>query len=175
MTLTKSTMRLFNGHQKMDQESLKKVFLLQLNNIFCIKSYLVINLPAMAESASFNDLKNAILESVDEIKLQLLRMDEIYRIIGESYSPRQCVGVRALTMEAYVASKAPGMSYLETDLTLLYHMYTLESIEIASFTALHDLALSLPQNDLSILLKQNLDTAKDNKELYELISREYIN
>jgi ferritin-like metal-binding protein YciE len=168
-------MRLFNGHQKMDEDSLKKVFVMQLNNIYCIKSYLVVNLPVMAKSASFADLKNAILDTTDEIKLQLLRMDQVYKIIGETYSPHQCVGIRALTTEAYKEITAPGMSGLETDLMLLNHMNMLESINVSCFAALKDLAKSLPQDDLYILLKQNLDIAMDNKELYELISKEYIN
>ena len=147
---------------------------MQLNNIYCIKTYMIANLPYMAASASFVDLKNAILESVDEIKIQVLRMAEIFRIIGEEYAPQKCVGVRALTMEAYVVSKMPGMSGLETDLIMIYHLNALESMEIACYNALHDLSLSLPQKDLSILLKQNLDMSKGCRELYEMITREYI-
>ncbi|MGF7081036.1 DUF892 family protein [Mucilaginibacter sp. UYCu711] len=172
---SRSNMRLFNGHLKMDNASVRKIFLMQLSNIYSIKTYLVANLPVMANSASFKDLEHAILESVDGIRLQLLRMDVIYRIINETYHPRQCVGVRALTMEAYVTSKAPGMSKLETDLYLLYHLNVVESLEISCFTALHTLALSMPEEDMALLIKQNLDMAKDNKELYEMIAKEYIN
>lgn len=175
MIARKSHMRLFNGHLKMDQESIKRVFLLQLSNIFCIKSYLVENLPKMAKDASFNDLKLAILESISDIKIQILRMEQIYVIIGEKYSPHQCIGVKALTQEAFTAINKIGMSGLEKDLGMLIHLNTLESIEIICFNSLHTLAKSLPQDDLSTLLKQNLDMAKDSKELYELITKEYIN
>lgn len=171
----KSYMRLFNGHLKMSQASLKKMFITQLNNIYCLKSYLVMNLPAVSETASFIDLKNAILESVGEIKLQLLRMDEIYKIIGETYKPHQCFGIRALTMEDYVASKAVGMSKLETDFSLLIYLQKLESIEVLCYSVLVNLAASLPDKGLTQLLNENLDMAKDSKVLYELISREYIN
>jgi ferritin-like metal-binding protein YciE len=174
MALSKSNMRLFNGHQKMDQAALKKVFLLQLSNIFCIKLYLVEHLPIMAEVASFADLKNAILESVDEIKVQLLRMEIIYKAIGEVYSPRQCLGVKELTVAAYKDSQLPGMSKLETDLMLLFHLKTLESINITCYKGLHELALSLPGKDLALLLKQNLDMVTESKDLYDLISKEYI-
>ena len=167
-------MRLFNGNQKMDEKSLKKVFLMQLSNIYSIKTYLVANLPAMANSASFNDLKLAILENISDIGLQLLRMDAIYKLIGEKYNQSQCLGVRALTMEAYVMSKAPGMTKLETDLYMLYHLNILLSLEISCFTSLHDIALSITPNELTVLLKQNLDIAKDNKELCEMITKEYI-
>ncbi|OKS85172.1 hypothetical protein RG47T_0616 [Mucilaginibacter polytrichastri] len=167
-------MRLFNGHLKLDEASLKKVFLMQLSNIYCVRSYLIANLPIMAASASFNDLKNAILESVDEMKIQLLRMEEIYRIIGEEYAIKHCFGVRFLTIEAYVAIKADGMTKLEADLAMLCYLNAIESLEISCYKALCDIAESLPEDDLRLLLKQNLDMAKDSKELYELISKEYL-
>ena len=175
MTTNKSTMRLFNGHLKLSEASLKKIFLMQLSNIYCVRSYLVVNLPVMAVSASFNDLKNAILESVDEMKVQLLRMDEIYRIIGEQYLIKQCLGVRFLTIDAYVAIKAENMTKLEADLSILCFLNAIESLEISCHKVLCDIADSLPQDGLRLLLKQNLDMAKDSKELYELISKEYIN
>ena len=171
----KTNMRLFNGHLKLDEESLRKVFLMQLGNIFSVKTYLIANLPLMAESASFRDLKYAIIEAVGDVKVQLLRMNAIYELIGERYRPQQCMGIRALTIESFVAAKTPGLSHLERDLLLLYHLNNLESIEIASFTFLHDMASSMPVKDMTILLSQNLDMAKDNKELYEMITREYIN
>lgn len=168
-------MRLFNGHLKLEESSLRKVFLMQLGNIFSVKTYLIANLPLMAESASFQDLKHAILETIDDIGVQLLRMDAIYQMIGEHYQPQQCMGIRALTVETFVAAKTPGLSHLERDLLLLYHLNNLESIEISSFTFLREMAFSMPVKDMTVLLHQNLDMAKDNKELFEMITREYIN
>lgn len=46
---------------------------MQLDNIYLVKKYLVTNLPSMAEGSSFSDIKNAILENVDDIKVQLLK------------------------------------------------------------------------------------------------------
>ncbi|WP_121810230.1 DUF892 family protein [Mucilaginibacter kameinonensis] len=174
MNLAKSKMRLFNGHLKLDNKSLKKVFLMQLDNIFMVKTYLVTNLPTMAEGASFKDLKNAILENVDDIKIQLLRLLVIYDIIGEKYKRSTITGIRGLIMEAYVVNKAADLSGFESDLMMLYHLNTLESIEISCFTCLHDIALAMPTKELTLLLKQNIDMAKDCKELYEMISREYL-
>jgi ferritin-like metal-binding protein YciE len=175
MPLKKTNMRLFNGHLKLNEASLKKVFLMQLGNIFAVKTYQIANLPLIAESASFEDLRHAIQESIGDIHVQLLRMDVIYKLIGEHYQPQQCMGVRALTTEIFVAAKTPDLSHLERDLLLLYHLNNLESIEISSFTFLHQIAESMPLIDMTVLLRQNLDMAKDNKELFEMITREYIN
>jgi ferritin-like metal-binding protein YciE len=174
MPLKKSNMRLFNGHLKLEEASLKKVFLMQLGNIFSVKTYLIANLPLISESASFHDLRHAIFESIGDIQVQLLRMNVIYKLIGERYRPQQCMGVRGLTTEIFVAIKTPDLSHLERDLLLLYHLNNLQSIEISSFTFLHEIAESMPLEDMSMLLRQNLDMAKDNKELFELITREYI-
>ena len=168
-------MRLFNGHLKMDAASLKKVFLMQLANIYSIKTYLVVNLPLIAASASFKDLKFAIEENIDVIKAQLLRIDVIYQLIEENYHPQQCLGIRALTIEAFRVSLSPGMTKLETELSLLYHLRTLESIEISCFSGLTDLALALPNGEMTLLLRQNLDLAKDSKALYDMIMDEYVN
>ena len=148
---------------------------MQLGNIFSVKTYLIANLPLIAEKASFRDLKHAIVETIGDIQLQLSRMDVIYMLIGEHFQPQQCMGIHGLTSEIFVAAKTPGLSHLERDLLLLYHLNNLESIEIASFTFLHEIAMSMPFEDMTMLLRQNLDMAKDNKELFEMITREYIN
>jgi hypothetical protein len=40
------------------------------------------------------------------------------------------------------------------------------------YSAAYTFALSVPEKDMALLLKQNLDMTKDNKELYELITKE---
>ena len=85
MTTKKSRIRLVDGNQNIEKKALKEIFLSQLNNIFGIKTYLVINLPVMARSANFRDLKLAMLEGADEIKLQMLRMEVIYKLLGEVF------------------------------------------------------------------------------------------
>lgn len=171
----KVKMWLYNGSAKLDETSLRKVFLLQLGNICCIKNYLVDNLPAMAHSASFITLKQAILESVDDIKVQILRLETMYQLLKENYEPQQCIGIRALMMDGYAKSKSADLSGLETDLMMLYHLNAVENLEISCFNFISDLAASLPNKGLAILIRQNLDSAKDNKHLYEMITQEYMN
>ncbi len=175
MKSEKARMRLFYGHLKLDEASLKKVFLLQLGNILSIKKYLADNLPGIAGQASFKDLEYAILESVDDIKLQILRMEQLFVIMKEAYEPQKCLGIRMLMTEGYAHVKSPGLTGLESDMMLLYHLNAVESLEISCFKFLHDIATSLPNGDLARLLKENVDSAKDNKALYEMIAREYLN
>ena len=175
MTPGKAKMWLYNGSLKLDEASLKKVFLLQLGNILCIKNYLIDNLPTMAETASFFNLKHAILETIDDIKLQILRMEVMYDLLEETYQPQHCIGIRALMMEGYAKSKSNDLSGLETDMMMLYHLNAVGNVEVSCFKFIADLAASLPNEGLTLLIRQNLDSAKDNKALYEMIAQEYIN
>ena len=51
----------------------------------------------------------------------------------------------------------------------------LEEIEILCYTALYDLALSMPDDDISWLIKENFDMANKSKAIYAMITREFIN
>ncbi|QKJ29736.1 DUF892 family protein [Mucilaginibacter mali] len=167
-------MRVYNGDLKLDEAALRKLFLRQLDNVYCIKKHLVKILPSLADKASFPDLKNAILENADQIKLQLLRMDVIYKIYNATYKDQKCIGVKTLSLEAYVASRIEKQLPVERDLALLIHLQITESVEMAYFNVLKNIAASLNNNEVETLLQQNFETAVSSMKLYELIAKEYI-
>ncbi|MFD0765367.1 DUF892 family protein [Mucilaginibacter lutimaris] len=174
MKAATSQMRVLDSHRLMNEQSIRKVFLNSLDNIYCIKEYLVDNLPIVANSASFKNLKNAILESVDEVKEQVARLKSVFALLNEEHKPSHCLGLKAYLVEAYRASKQPGLTDSESDFIILYHLKVLEGMEIVSYNNLFEMAGTMRNRELGILLKQNLDMAKDNKELYDMISTEYL-
>jgi ferritin-like metal-binding protein YciE len=173
-TPSKAVMRVYNGQLKLDDASLKKIFLKQLDNIYCIKKHLLKVLPSLADKASFLDLKDAILESLDQIKMQVLRMDVIYKIFTAKYNEAHCIDIKTMSLEAYVTAKVEEQSPVERDLSLLIHLQITESVEMAYFNVLKNLAFNLNNKEVEQLLNQNFETAVDSKKLYELIAKEYI-
>ncbi|WP_040626730.1 DUF892 family protein [Mucilaginibacter paludis] len=171
---SKHLMRLFNGHLKLDEEALTNLFLGQLGNIYCSKSHLLSVLPGLSAKASFPELKNAILEGIDNIKMQILRMDVIYSNFNMVYAEEKCMGIKSITLEAHLASHAENKSPLFIDMSILTHLRIIESIEITSFNILKDIAASLNNPDVSTLLNQNIQSAMNTKLIFELISKEYI-
>lgn len=167
-------MRLVNGHLKMDEDTLTDLFTGQLNNIYCAKKHLVTVLPTLAEKASFHELKKVIIEGIGNIKMQILRMDVIYQKLGATYNEEKCIGVRSIAMEAYMASHAESGSPLLMDMCILTHLRIIESIEVTCFDILTDIATSLKNDDIVILMGQNLRSAINTKRVFELISQEYI-
>jgi ferritin-like metal-binding protein YciE len=170
----KGVMRVLNGDMKLDEAALTKLFLKQLDNIYCIKKHLVTVLPSLADKASFPDLKTAILENADQIKVQILRMDVIYKIYSATYKTHNCLGVKTLSLEAYVATKIESQSLIERDLALLIHLQITESVEMAYFSVLRNIAVNLNNREVIALLDENFETATSSKKLYELIAKEYF-
>jgi ferritin-like metal-binding protein YciE len=174
MTDTKQYMRLFKGHLKMDEATLTDLFLGQLGNIYCAKIHLVTVLPGLSQKASFHDLKAAILDGIDNIKMQILRMDVIYQNFGINYTEEQCMGIKSIMLEAHLASTADNKSPLLIDMSILTHLRIIESIEITCLNILTDIAKSLKNADVLTLIDQNLQSAVNTNRIYELISLEYI-
>lgn len=167
-------MRVFDGGQKLNNASLNKLFLKQLDNIYCIKKHLLKVLPSLADTASFPDLKTAILENTDQLKMQILRMDVIYKIYGAKYTEDKCIGIKTMSLEAYIATRVDDQADYERDLSLLIHLQIVESVEMAYFDVLKRIASNLENKEIVILLNQNFETATKSKKLYELIAKEYI-
>jgi len=170
----KAVMRVFNGGQKLNEASLNKLFLKQLDNIYCIKKHLVNVLPPLADMASFRDLKAAILENTDQLKMQILRMDVIYKIFGAKQKKNKCIGIKTISLEAYIATRVDDQPPIERDMALLIHLQIIESVEMAYFDLLKRIASNLENKEIEMLLKQNFETATKSKKLYELIAKEYI-
>lgn len=171
---SKAVMRVYNGDQKLDEAALKKLFLKQLDNIYCIKKHLIQVLPSLSDKASFPDLKNAIVEAIDQIKMQILRMDVIYKMFSAKYNEERCIGIKTMSLEAYIAAKVEDQQPVERDMALLIHLQITESVEMAYFSVLKNIASNLNNKDVEILLSQNLESAVSSKKLYELIAKEYI-
>lgn len=167
-------MRVYGGDIKLGDADLEKLFLQQLSNVYCIKKHLVKILPALSGKALFPDLKNAILDNTDQIKLQLLRMDVVYKIYDAHYKNQKCKGLKAISMEAYADAFNEKLLPVESDLALLIHLQIIESVEVAYFNILKNIAGSLRNKEVQIMLEQNFESAVSGKKLYDLIAREYI-
>ncbi len=173
-SVQKAMMRVYNGDKRLDNDALSRLFIKQVDNVYCIKKNLVTILPALAEQASFADLKTAILENADQLKVQILRMEVIYKLLSASYVDNDCIGLKTISLEAYMAARSDGHLAIEHDLLLLIHLQIIESVETAYFSVLRNIAARVDNPEIETLLDQNLESSINNKKLYELIAKEYI-
>jgi ferritin-like metal-binding protein YciE len=155
-------------------EKLKMFFLDNLNYVYCAKKHLVERLPEIQEEAYFQDLKKALAETREDVEKQISRIDEIFRLLNARTSFKNCNGMIAMVDDAFSAIQLQGRSTILRDLSILFYMQNIESVESSSFQILQVAAVKLKNSRIIQLLKENFDEAKADRALLLLIAAKYI-
>ncbi|MDB5109529.1 MAG: hypothetical protein JWR67_643 [Mucilaginibacter sp.] len=158
---------------KFENNHLKKIFLEHLNSIYFGKHHLLNFLKEVEEIASLQQLKQAIEECLNDTNTQILQMDDVYKTLNKDPSKTSVLGIKAITLEAYLSVIKSGKTPVERDVFILFYLQIIEGIEVTYFKVLKNLAKAIGYNNNFI--DQPYDTAVENKVLFESIYKEYIN
>jgi ferritin-like metal-binding protein YciE len=157
-----------------DQSNIKKLFIHQLNRVNCTKGYVIRNLPALADMASFRNMKLAIMEAHDDAKKQQSRVDDIYKLLGSQPSDEGCEVIKAVMEEAYHFGKHNGLTKIINDMDIILYMRLIENINLTSFNMLKMINQFIGNPEVTQLLSECCDENSDNDKLFKLISEEYL-
>ena len=156
-----------------DQKFLKEIFLHHLNRIYNGKRFLQQRSERLEKLASFKALELALGEFCSGVNKQIERMDEIYRIIGETPSSETSNPIRSIVKDEFCLDESHNVPLLN-DLDLMLYLQILEHINITSYRMLMMIGKLLKYKEPMQLLKENFDESEDNDKLFTLIAREYI-
>src|ERR1700754_2200650 len=98
---------------KFEDDHLKKIFLEHLNAIYFGKQHLLDFFKEVEEIASVNQLKQAIDECRHDTTSQIVHMDEIYLSLEKKPSKTSVLGIKAMTLEAYLTVIKSGKTPVE--------------------------------------------------------------
>ena len=152
---------------------LKQFFLTHLDRIYAAKIHLVTKLPSLADEAYFTDLKNAIEETVAGVRNQIVRMQMIYTMLDAEVADGSIHGLTGLVNDAFEAIKAQEGEPELQDLSIIFYLQVIESVEMASFQILQMAAVKFDEQ-IGKLLKENYEEAKSDRTLLLLISSKYM-
>src|ERR1700761_5657699 len=159
---------------EMNDQELSDFFISHLNRIFCAKNQLVEKLPQLRKSAHFRDLEQAIGETVEAVDMQIARMKQIYIMLDSVSQFEHCTGLVGLLDEAFQAIGAQEKNAAFRDLSILFYMQIIESVEVTSFRILMQVASKILQPEVEQLLRECYDEAKEDRVLLKQISEHYI-
>jgi len=153
---------------------LELFFINHLNRIYCAKSQLQERLPEIRVHAHFSDLIHAITETLIDVEKQVSRMDEIYLLMGLQHNFENCQGVIGLIEDTFSAINQERQDPEMCDLSILFYLQQIESIEMASFKMLNLAAPIIDKKKIRQLLKENFDEASEDLALLRLITAKYF-
>jgi ferritin-like metal-binding protein YciE len=156
-----------------DNKFLRQIFLHHLTRIYNGKRFLRERTPRLVKLASFGALQLGIEEFGGDVKKQVERMEEIYKLIGETPSPEICNPIRSIVKDEFCLDDDQSVPLLN-DLDLMLYIQVLQHINITSYRMLIMIATLLKYDEVKQLLTENFDESADNDQLFALIAKEYV-
>jgi len=155
-------------------EKLKVFFISHLDKIYCAKQHLLNRLPLLLTQAHYSDLKSAIQQTVAHVENEISRMEIIYTMLEANYANCEEKVFTGLIEAAFRDIQTQGPDKELRDLSILFYLQNIESMEMASFQVLQMAAIKLKSKQVSTLLKENYEEAKADRTLFLLITSKYI-
>jgi len=157
-----------NSHQ------IRLFFLDHLNKIYAVKKHLVTSLPKLAEEVEYQDLYEAICDTVNDVDKQVVRMELIFALLDAEVSVDASEDVASLANYGFEAIRLHGSEPVLRDLSIIFYMQNLESLEMASFRILQIAAVKLKNKQVGQLLMENYMEAKADRTLMRLLAAKYV-
>lgn len=162
------------GNLKLDEASLKRIFLYNLNHIYPILLHLKESLPLLAKAACYGDLQNVIEELVSETKVQLGRVNDIFVQFKEIPVEKNQSDISNMLQALTPDQEHELFDELSKDLLLVFYLQKVIAIERNYFYILKSIATLLNSAMIKQYLQHSYDECEDNQTILRLIAKEYM-
>ena len=141
----------------MSLDSLEKLFLEELKDVYNAEKQILRALPRMAKAADSPELEKAFTQHLKETEGQVQRLERIFKELGQAARGKKCKGMEGLLEE----EGDPAV----IDAALIASAQRVEHYEIAAYGCLRAYASLLGYSDAERLLSQTLkeEEAADKK------------
>jgi ferritin-like metal-binding protein YciE len=148
----------------MSLDSLDKLFLEELRDIYNAEKQITRALPRMAKAAESPELQQAFTKHLKETEGQIQRLEQVFKELGQAVRGKKCKGMEGLIEEGKEKLEEEGEAEV-VDAALIASAQKVEHYEIATYGCLRTYASLLGYSEAERLLQQNLqeEEAADKK------------
>jgi ferritin-like metal-binding protein YciE len=139
----------------MSLDSLEKLFIEELKDVYNAEKQLVRALPRMAKAAESEELQRAFTKHQKETEGHVQRLEQIFQRVGQSARGKTCKGMQGLVEEGKEVMEQQGEGPV-IDAALIASAQRVEHYEIAAYGCLRTYAQLLGYEDADRLLEQTL-------------------
>lgn len=152
----------------MKLNSLNKLYLEELRDLYSAETQLVKALPKMAKGASSDELKEAFESHLGQTKEHVERLTKIFDRLDEKPTGKTCQAMKGLIEEGSEMLEQEGEESV-IDAGLIAAAQRVEHYEIAGYGTVRTFANLLGEDEAAELLQQTLDEeGETDKQLSEL-------
>jgi ferritin-like metal-binding protein YciE len=159
------------GGSKMKLESLRDLYVEQLQDLYNAEQQLIKALPKMAKAASSEELKAAFEDHLGQTRQHAQRIETIFEQMGEKAKGKKCKAMEGLVEEGGEVIKEDMDDGIK-DAALIAAAQRVEHYEIAGYGCVRAYATRLGEDDAATLLSQTLQEEKAADEALNDIAEE---
>jgi ferritin-like metal-binding protein YciE len=155
----------------MQNDSLKKLYVDELKDLYSAENQLVKALPKMVKAASSEELRQGFEAHLEQTKGHVQRLEKIFSSLDESPKGKKCMGMEGLIKEgAEVMDEDFEDAVL--DAALIGAAQRVEHYEIAAYGTVCEFAKLLDEPKHASLLQETLEEEKEADKKLTQVSRE---
>jgi ferritin-like metal-binding protein YciE len=146
----------------MAAQNLQELFVDELRDVYDAEKQITKALPKMAKAVESDELRAAFEEHLDITRMQINRLEEVFKSLGLAARGKTCDGMKGLLEEGQSHMKELDGSTL--DAALIGAAQRVEHYEMAAYGTLATWANLLGYQDAKDLLGQTLEEEKEADE-----------
>jgi ferritin-like metal-binding protein YciE len=158
----------------MKLESLHDLYLAELKDLYDAENRIIKALPSMAKAANSPDLRNAFEEHLQQTRIHVDRLEQIFQKMDESPKGEKCKGLQGILDEGedMMGEDAPPAVM---DAALIAAAQRVEHYEIAAYGTVRTYARRLGHEDRASLLNETLQEEGETDKKLTNLAESYIN
>src|ERR1043166_5982370 len=160
------------GNMKLD--TLEKLYISELRDLYSAENQLLKALPKMARGASSPELKDAFETHLEQTKGHVERLEELFEQLDESPKGKTCHGMKGLIEEGSEILKEEGENSV-LDAGIIVAAQKVEHYEIASYGSVRTFANLLGKDEEAKLLQSTLDEESETNEILNRLAESIVN
>ncbi len=155
-------------------ETLEKLYINELRDLYSAENQLLKALPKMAKGASSAELKEAFENHLAETETHVERLEQIFKDMEENPKGKTCHGMKGLIEEGSEILEEEGEESV-LDAGIIVAAQKVEHYEMAGYGSVRAFAQLLGQEEAAQLLQTTLDEESKANELLNQLAETTVN
>ena len=158
----------------MSLDTLEKLYISELRDLYSAENQLLKALPKMAKGASSPELKDAFEKHLEQTRGHVERLEQLFEQLDESPKGKTCKAMKGLIGEGSEILDEDGEESV-LDAGIIVAAQKVEHYEIASYGSVRTFANLLGQDEAAELLQSTLDEESEANELLNQLAESVVN
>lgn len=160
---------------KNNNSELEKFFLDALQDIYYAEAKIEESLAKIKHKATSEELQEAIEDHELVTKKQILRLEKVFKLLGEEAKKKKCDAIDGILKEVDEMVKSTKDGSMTRDVAIVIGAQKVEHYEIATYGGLVQIAITLGYEKVADLLETTLDEEEETDYLLTEIAEEHVN